>query len=100
MALVVHTELTRSEQLAKLRKGANRNTKLTVSRMAKRTIKPPYSKHGNERTMARYVMETLPKRQRTQENLKVVLQRVNNVVDYTGEFPTPDMIRSYVRPIV
>lgn len=89
-----------TDQLEKLRKGANARTKLTVSRPAKRTIKPPYSKHGNEKTMARYVMQTLPPRQRTRQNLSIVMKRVNNVVDYTGEFPTPEMIKSFVRPII
>lgn len=68
------------DELAKMRKGAPARTKLSVSRPAKRSIKPTtYMGTGNTYGYVRSIIGTKPSRE--------LMQRVNNAIDYTGSTP-------------
>lgn len=78
------------DQLAKLRQGADKRTKLTVSRPAKRSIKPvTYEGTGNIRKYVESVVGGRPS--------AALMQRVENATDFTGLVPDATLIRSWMK---
>lgn len=77
------------DQLAKLRQGADKRTKLTVSRPAKRSIKPvTYEGTGN---LPKYVESVIGRRPS-----QSLIRRVENATDFTGYVPDASVIRSWM----
>lgn len=77
------------DELAKLRKGAHKQTKLSVSRPAKR-VRSPKTYFGTGNTFA-YVESVIGQRPS-----KELMKRVNQSMDYTGVTPDASTIRSWV----
>ena len=85
-----------SEERMALREGSNSRNRMSVSRGAKRTIRPTtYEGTGN---LARYIMGIFPGETKTTYNL--IYKRVQSHVDRTGTTPGKQDIRNMVRELI